>query len=225
MKYCPAPSASCDLCTCNIWSSYIQRLRSRCIYKNIQYLTWPFGQGHMRCCQLPSTSSDLCTCKVATSSGLGGDAFTRKYIIWPWVKISQFIPVPSTSCDLCSCKVWSLQFRSKCIYKKIHYLTFDPRSRLHNAAQYSLHRVAYVQLKVVTSSRLGGDAFTRKYIDLWVKVAWNKAQYPLHHVTYAATKFEVATSNSLGGDTFTRKVRDRRTTERLWYKINIPSFS
>ena len=31
------------------------------------------------------------------------------------------------------------------------------------------------------------------------------AQYPLHHVTYAATKFEVATSNHLGGDTFTRK--------------------
>ena len=30
------------------------------------------------------------------------------------------------------------------------------------------------------------------------------AQYPLHHVTFAATKFEVATSNSLG-DTFTRK--------------------
>ena len=28
-------------------------------------------------------------------------------------------------------------------------------------------------------------------------------QYPLHHVTYAATKLEVATSNRLGGDTFT----------------------
>ena len=27
----------------------------------------------------------------------------------------------------------------------------------------------------------------------------NVAQYPLHHVTYSATKFEVATSNSLGG--------------------------
>ena len=31
------------------------------------------------------------------------------------------------------------------------------------------------------------------------------AQYPLHHVTYSTTKFEVATSNRLGGDTFTRK--------------------
>ena len=32
-------------------------------------------------------------------------------------------------------------------------------------------------------------------------VTQNVAQYPLHHVTYAATKFEVATSNRLGGDT------------------------
>ena len=32
----------------------------------------------------------------------------------------------------------------------------------------------------------------------------NVAQYPLHHVTYSATKFEVATSNGLGGDTVTR---------------------
>ena len=41
--------------------------------------------------------------------------------------------------------------------------------------------------------------------DLGVKVTQNIAQYPLHHVTYAAPKFEVATSNSLGGDAFTRK--------------------
>ena len=34
------------------------------------------------------------------------------------------------------------------------------------------------------------------------------AQYPLHHVTYSATKFEVATSNRLGGDTFTRNIED-----------------
>ena len=33
----------------------------------------------------------------------------------------------------------------------------------------------------------------------------NVAQYPLHHVTYPATKFEAARSNRLGGDTFTRK--------------------
>ena len=39
-------------------------------------------------------------------------------------------------------------------------------------------------------------------------VTGNVAQYPLHHVIYSATKFEVATSNGLGGDTFTRNVRN-----------------
>ena len=46
--------------------------------------------------------------------------------------------------------------------------------------------------------------------DLGVKVIGNDVQYPLHHVTYLGTKFEVATSNSLGGETFTRKVTDAR---------------
>ena len=39
----------------------------------------------------------------------------------------------------------------------------------------------------------------------------NVAQFPLHHVTYLTTEFEVATSNGLGGDTSTRNVTDRRT--------------
>ena len=41
-------------------------------------------------------------------------------------------------------------------------------------------------------------------LDLGVKITQNVAQYPLHHVTYSTTKFEVATSYGLGGDTFTR---------------------
>ena len=45
-------------------------------------------------------------------------------------------------------------------------------------------------------------------LDLGVKVTQNVAQYPLHHVTYLATKFEVAMSNCLGGDTFTRTLFD-----------------
>ena len=83
----------------------------------------------------------------------------------------------------------------RCIYKKIHYLTFD--------------------------------------LDLGVKVTRNVTQYPLHHVIYAPTKFEVSTSNGLGEDTITRNVTDGqtdrrtdgRTTDRLWYEINIPYFS
>ena len=87
----------------------------------------------------------------------------------------------------------------RCVFKKIHNLTFD--------------------------------------LDLGVKVTRNVTQYPLHHVIYAPTKFEVATSNRLGEDTITRNVTDGRTdrqterrtdgrtTDRLWYEINIPYFS
>ena len=40
------------------------------------------------------------------------------------------------------------------------------------------------------------------------------AQYPLHYVIYASTRFEVATSNGLGGDTITRDVTDGRTNRQ-----------
>ena len=62
-------------------------------------------------------------------------------------------------------------------------------------------------------------------LDLGVKVTRNVAQYPLHHVTYLGSKFKVAVSNSLGRDEFTDGQTDGGTTDRLWYKINIPFFS
>ena len=46
-----------------------------------------------------------------------------------------------------------------------------------------------------------------------MKVTRNAALYPLHYVTYSATKFEVATSNSLGGNIY--KKRDGRTDKRM----------
>ena len=48
-------------------------------------------------------------------------------------------------------------------------------------------------------------------LDLEVKATLKATQYPLHDVTYSATRFAVATSNGLGGDTFTRNVTVRRT--------------
>ena len=67
---------------------------------------------------------------------------------------------------------------------------------------------APTEFEVTTSRGLGGDAFTRNSIfdrNLGVKVTQNVAQYPLHHVTYLATKFVVAMSNRLLGDIFTTK--------------------
>ena len=48
-------------------------------------------------------------------------------------------------------------------------------------------------------------------LNLGDKVTRNVAQYPLHYVTFNATKFEIATSNGLGEDTFTRNVTGGRT--------------
>ena len=61
------------------------------------------------------------------------------------------------------------QWFRRCIYKKIHYLTFDIDPKVKG-----------------------------------VRVTLNVAQYPVHHVTYASTKFDVATSNCQE-DAFTRK--------------------
>ena len=115
--------------------------------------------------------------EVATSNSFGEDAFTRKYIIWPW-PIGQghtkCCPVPSTSCDLCTYRVWSYYVKSlrrRSIYKKIQYLTFalDLGVKVtQNVPQNPLHHVTYpaTKLEVARSNRLGGDTFTRKYI-IW----------------------------------------------------------
>ena len=89
-----------------------------------------------------------------------------------WYIHTKHCLVPFTSHDICTCKVWSCyakQFRNRCIYKKIHYLTFDLGINVTcNVAQYPIHHVAYVPAKfeVATSNGLG-DAFIRKYI-IWL---------------------------------------------------------
>ena len=44
-------------------------------------------------------------------------------------------------------------------------------------------------------------------LDLPVKVTLNVAQCPMHHVTYAPTKFEVTTSKALGGEALYKKIQ------------------
>ena len=58
----------------------------------------------------------------------------------------------------------------RCIYKKLHYLTFDLDLWVkvkQNVAQYPLHHVAYLgtKFKVAMSNGLCGDAFTRNATD------------------------------------------------------------
>ena len=71
---------------------------------------------------------------------------------------------------------------------------------------------ASAKFEVGTSNRLGGDAFTRKYIISLLTLTLgqvqtrNIAQYTLHHTTYGPAKFEASMSNGLGGNAFTRNI-------------------
>ena len=70
----------------------------------------------------------------------------------------------------------------------------------HETLPSTLFIMLHFQVKMFeddTSNILGADRL--------VKVKQNVAQYPLNHVIYSGTNFDVATSNSLGGDALTRK--------------------
>ena len=50
------------------------------------------------------------------------------------------------------------------------------------------------------------------------------AQYPLHHVIYAATKFKVASANSLGEDTITRNEHIRTRMDSRMDRLSRTDF-
>ena len=72
--------------------------------------------------------------------------------------------------------------------------TFGLEARSHEMWPSTLYITVYKKIHYLTFD-----------LDLGVKFTQSVAQYPQHHVTYSATKFEVATPNDLGGDTFIRK--------------------
>ena len=119
--------------------------------------------------------------------------------------------LPSTSCDLCSCKVWSSyvqQFRGRCIYMKIHYLTLTLRSGSHKMLPSTLYIMWPIQiqsLKLVCLTTYEEIIYNKIHYLPFVKFTRNVAHFPLHHVIYSGTKFQAAISNGLRGDTFTRK--------------------
>ena len=150
----------------NNYLTLTPRSRSHEVLPSTLYITWPMHRQNLK----------LLLSKAYEEMRLQENTLFDLWH-WPWGQgHTKRHPVPSTSCDLCTGKIWSCYFQKlmrRCIYKKIHYLTFD--------------------------------------LDLEVKVTWNVTQYPLHHVIYASTKFEVAMSNSLGEDTIIRNVTDGRT--------------
>ena len=111
--------------------------------------------------------------EVATSNSSGEHAFTRKYIILP----------------ICTCKVCSYciqQFRRWCIYKKIHYLTFDHDLRFKVIWSVALSTLYIMWLTHLQSLKVLCPRVKEKHLqentlfdlDLLVKFTGNVAQYP-----------------------------------------------
>ena len=94
---------------------------------------------------------------------------------------------------------------------KIHYFTLTLGLRSHKMLPSSLYIEMHLQentlfdlgVKVIQNVRFRMRCIYKKIH--YLKVTQGVAQYPLHHVTFSGTKFEVATSNGLGGDTFTKQ--------------------
>ena len=136
--------------------------------------------------------------------------------------------VPLTSWDICTGKIWSCyyqKFMSRCVYKKIHFLTFD-LDVIGSVTQYPRHHGTYAQAKfeVATTKSLWGDAFTRKYIIWPLTLTLGSRSHETSPTTlYIMSSMHLQSLKLLDGRTHGRT--DRRTTDRLWYEINIPYFS
>ena len=163
-KRCPAPSTSCHLYTCKVWSCYVQRLRRRC---NKKIYELDLG--------------DKVTQNVAQfplhyiwswyAQRFRGIAFTRKYIIhWPW-PLGQDVTQNTAHYPLHHTTYTPTKFEFstwRCIYKKKHYLTFRLEIKVtRNIAQYPLHHVIYASTKVevATSNGLEEGTITRNVAD------------------------------------------------------------
>ena len=126
-------------------------LRGNAFTRNIWFNLDPMARSHKA---LPSTLLVLCTCKVWSFCGQWLRRWITKKIHYLTLTPrsrgqghTKCCPVPSTSCDLCTSKVWYcyiLWLRRRCIYMKIHYLTFKVTQ---NVAQYHRHHVTYAPAK------------------------------------------------------------------------------
>ena len=66
-------------------------------------------------------------------------------------------------------------------------------STLH--IMWPMHQQSLLLLYPTVKKKMHLQENTEFDLDFQVMVTQNVAQYPLHHVTYSATKFEVAMSN------------------------------
>ena len=104
--------------------------------------------------------------EVVRSNRLGGDTFTRKFNIWPLTLTlgsRSHKMLPSTLYIM-----WPFQLQSLKLLRQKVKEEMQGVKVTQNVSQYPLHHATYLATKceVATSSRLGGDTFTRKY-NIW----------------------------------------------------------
>ena len=86
-----------------------------------------------------------------------------------------------------------------------------PQPLRYFAALCPLHSCVCVCVCVCVCLSVGLSVYIHCHLlentvfDVGINVTCDVAQQPLHHVTYAPTKFEVATANCLEGDALARK--------------------
>ena len=68
-----------------------------------------------------------------------------------------------------------------------------------------MHQQSLLMLHPTVKEKMYLQENTLFDLDLEVKVTRNVAQYPLYHVTFPPTEFEVSTSKALGEEVFARK--------------------
>ena len=187
-KCCPAPLTSCDLCSNKVWCCYILWVRRRCIYKKIHYLTLALGSRSHK--MLPSTLD----------------------IMWPMHQQSLILlhPTVKEKVHLEENTLFVLDLGS--IFDLWPWLWGQSHTKCCPVPSTSCDLSSYKVWSCYS------QPFRRRFIykkihhlifdlDLRVKVTLNVAQYPLHHVTCSATKFEDAMSKGLECDAFTRKFK------------------
>ena len=127
--------------------------------------------------------------------------------------------VPSTSCYLCTGKIWSCYFQKfmrRCVYKKIHYLTLTLGSRSHEVLpstldiMWPMHRqnLKFLLPKVYEEMHLQENTI---FHTKWHPVPSSSCDLCilLHPTVWEKIQFQEMW----------------RTTDQLWYEINIPFFS
>ena len=170
------PSKSYDLCTCQIWSCYVQQFRRRWVYKKIFLydldlsvkVTQNVAQYHPHHVIYAPVNFEV-------------QWFRRRFIY----KTIHYLTLGYLT----------LTPRSRSY--EVLPSTLNILWPMHRQNLKLLLPKHYEEMRFQESTLFD--------LDLGVKVTRNVTQYPWHHVTYAQAKFEVATSISLPGDAFTRK--------------------